>query len=44
MAEKHQERCNPAIRRNVRAFIINRLGMAENMQVTMPTWYEAPDL
>jgi hypothetical protein len=31
MAEKHQERCNPAIRPAVRAFIINRLGMAKNM-------------
>jgi hypothetical protein len=41
MAEKHQERCNPAIRRDRGAFIINRLGMAKNMQVTKPSWYEA---
>jgi hypothetical protein len=44
MAENHQERCNPAIRPASRAIIINRLGMAKNMQVGKPTWFEAPIL
>jgi hypothetical protein len=42
MAENHQERCNPAIRVASLAFIINHLGMAKNMHITRPTWYEAP--
>jgi hypothetical protein len=44
MAENHQERCNPAIDPAARAFVINCLGMAKNMQVIKPTWYEAPVL